>query len=201
MIHPSAAGVTLNFAHDAVNRVDTVIRGLSLLIDHDYSARYLSRRRIITDHSCPVHMDHSPRYAEHRRTERISNTVNSLGLWSGHTLSQYDYSRDKVGAATAITADDSWNHGGWRMQKDVDFVYHDLYGLTDADYPTDAESEAFAYDLLGNRTSHKKRDTSVASYDHNPANEYLEIGTSLPPSENVNHDDGGGTRPELRRRR
>lgn len=87
------------------------------------------------------------------------------------------------------------------MQKDIDFVYDDLHRLTDADYLTDFESEAFAYDLLGNRTSHTKRDTTVVSYSNNLANEYVKVGTPLPPSDNVLHDDGGETRLELTGRR
>lgn len=106
-------------------------------------------------------------------------------------MSTHDYSYNDAGNPLNVTPNASANYYNVGLQKDIDYGYDTLHRLTSATYNTDSESEAFDYDLLGNRDAFTPRTGSALNYLHNDANEYTNIDTATPPVTAVLHDPAG----------
>jgi len=180
--YPTLTSVDLDYTYTSLGQVDTIVRGTQTLADYNYFGSYISTKEYPT----PAVMftagyDDFGRVTSHK-------TVNSSNVGV-----DFAYAYDANGN---ITQQDYLHR---TSQPYNGFDYDDLNRLDEAAYQAGTVgTEAFNYDLLGNRqTVTDSRTSDSYSYAHNLVNEYETITKNGTPA-TILHDTAGNLTQDQR---
>ena len=152
-----------------------------------YAGRSLTGRDITTSSAAETHVKFEVLLDAHRRQARLTNRT--VAGTASTVLDQTDYTYDADGNRLSA----SISAGDRRLGQTAGdgYGYDNLDRLTSAAYPA-GQSEAFAYDKLGNRSSYADRRGRQSTYTHNEVNEYTNITTGgQPPAQAPVYDAAG----------
>ena len=115
------------------------------------------------------------------------NYKNSYGYWTANTLVQNDYTMDNAGQrlTNAITSG-----GSTRTEA---YTYDETNRLKTVDY-NDGETQSYAFDAMGNRSSKTDSATGTEGYSYNAANMLLSRGSGSYTNDAAGNTLTGGGR-------